>query len=126
MEIDDAFVKQLAELGFIAGGYGLLQQTDAIVGALEVLRPASERPAVIQATSRLFGRDAAGAERILRERALAMKPDSALALAWLGLALHLQGRASERDQVLNQVLAAGDADENVRSMAQRLITTPVP
>lgn len=125
MDSDDTFVQQLAELGFMAGGRGLLQQTDAIVDALEALRPGSERPAVIQATSRVFRRDGAGAERILRDRALAVRPDSPLARTWLGLALHMQGRTSERDQVLGQVLESGDADEDLRTMARRLLATPV-
>ena len=110
MSIDDDLIKLLAELGFMAGGHGMIAQTNAIVGALEALRPDSERPYLIQALAQMNVRDAAGAERVLRERALGVNADSAIAKAYLGLALHMQGRISERDQALNEVLASEDED----------------
>ena len=122
MNIDDGLIKLLAELGFMAGGYGMINQTDAIVGALEALRPNSENPYLIQALARINLRDATGAERILRERALKINPDSAMAKAYLGLALHAQGRINERDQVLNEALASEDDD--AVALAQRLLETP--
>ena len=121
MNIDDDLVKLLAELGFMAGGHGMINQTDAIVGALEALRPGSERPYLIQALARVNLRDAAGAERILRERALKANPDSAMAKAYLGLALHAQGRISERDRALNEALAS--EDEDAVALARRLLET---
>ncbi|HOB61155.1 MAG TPA: HrpB1 family type III secretion system apparatus protein [Candidatus Competibacteraceae bacterium] len=122
MNMDDDLIKLLAELGFIAGGYGLIAQTDAIVGALEALRPDSERPYLIQALARINFRDAAGAERILREQALKLNPDSAMAKAYLGLALHVQGRINERDRILEEAIASGD--EEAAALAQRLSETP--
>ena len=124
MDIDDDLIKLLAELGFIAGGYGLIEQTDALVGALAALRPGSERPYLIQALARMNLQDAAGAEHILREQALRANPDSALAKAYLGMALHLQGRISERDRALNEALASGDADEDALTLARHLLETP--
>ena len=122
MNMDDDLIKLLAELGFIAGGYGLIAQTDAIVGALEALRPDSERPYLIQALARINFRDAAGAERILREQSLKLNPDSAMAKAYLGLALHVQGRINERDRILEEAIASGD--EEAAALAQRLSETP--
>ncbi|MDQ5910690.1 MAG: hypothetical protein QG599_2787 [Pseudomonadota bacterium] len=123
MDFDDDLIKLLAELGFIAGGYGMIQQTDAIVGALEALRPNSERPFLISALARLNLQDAAGAEHILREQALKANPDSAMAMAYLGLALHTQGRVNERDRILDDVLALAD-DEDAMVMARQLRETP--
>lgn len=122
MDIDDDFIKQLAELGFIAGGYGMLDQADAIVGALETLRPGSERPALIAAVTRLSLQDAPGAEQVLRERALKPNPNSGMVKAYLGLALHLQGRVNERDQILHEALALAD-DEDAMTMARNLLNT---
>lgn len=124
MDIDDDLIKLLAELAFVAGGYGMIEQTDAIVAALEVLRPGSERPYLIQALARLNLQDTAGAERILRDRALKANPDSAMAKAYLGLALHLQGRAGERDRVLAE--AAADGDEDAAALARHLLGAPAP
>lgn len=121
MDIDDDFIKLLAELGFMAGGYRLMAQTDAIVSALEVLRPGSERPYLIQALARINPQEAVNAERILREQALKANPDSAMAKACLGLALHVQGRMHERDQVLNEALAASDDDEDAASLARQVL-----
>lgn len=123
MDIDDDLIKVLAELGFIAGGYGMIAQTEAIVGALQTLRPHSERPSLIEALARMNAQDAAGAERVLREQALKVNPDSAMARAYLGLALHLQGRMNERDRALQEALAAGDADEDAATLARHLLET---
>lgn len=126
MDIDDDLVKLLAELGFIAGGYGMMEQTDAIVGALEALRPGSERPYLIQALALINLQDFAKAEHILREQALRANPDSAMATACLGLALHFQGRINERDRLLNVVLTASDDDQDAVAMARQLLATPPP
>ena len=123
MEIDEETVRTLAELGFIAGDYGMSAQAEAIAGALESLRPASERPHIIEAYSRIWARDTDGAERILRERALQKNPDSSEAKAVLGLALHLSGKSAERDRVLNEVVSAADNQDAV-SIAERLIGAP--
>ena len=123
MDIDDDLIRWLAELGFVAGGYGMIKQTDALVGALTTLRPDSERPYLIQALARINGQDAAEAERILREQALKANPNSAMAKACLGLALHVQGRINERDHLLNQVLTFNDDDEDAVNMARQLLET---
>lgn len=120
MSTDDDLVKLLAELGFVASGHALFAQTDAIVDALTVLRPDSEYPYLIQALARMNAGHAPEAERILREQALSIRADSALAKAYLGLALHQQGRRHERDQVLNEVLAT-NADADATALAHSLL-----
>lgn len=123
MDIDDDLVRLLAELAFIAGGHGLIQQTEAIVDALTVLRPASERPYLILALARMNLGDAGGAERILREQALKACPTSSMALAYLGLALHQQRRIAERDHVLQAALDSQDDDEDAKRLARSLLNT---
>lgn len=110
----------LAELAYIAGGYGLLEQVDAITGALAVLRPESALPSVIRATARLNHGDYDQAERILRDEALAAEPNSAMAKAHLGLAMKLQGRAGESERLL-QPLAADTDDPDAAALASQVL-----
>lgn len=125
MEIDDDLIKLLAELAFIAGGYGMVAQSDAIAAGLEAIRPDSERPHLVRAITRLNQKDAATAEHILREQALKVRPESAMAKAFLGVALHMQGRLSERDRTLKEVVAAND-DEDAVHIANDLLGSPAP
>jgi Flp pilus assembly protein TadD len=124
MDIDDDLVRLIAELAFVAGDHRLTSQTASLVGALEVLRPGSERPYLIQALALLGQGDAAGAERVLRQQALTTKPDSAMALAYLGLALHQQGRMAERDRTLHMALTSEDKDEDAVRLARSLLEAP--
>lgn len=125
MNIDEDLIKLLAELAFVAGGRGLTDHTHKLVSALTVLRPESERPYLIQALAQLAQRDAVGAERILRDQALKTNPSSTMAMAYLGLILHQQGRANERDQVLRAALDGQDGDEDAARLARNLLATPV-
>jgi hypothetical protein len=125
MKIDDDVVKLLAELAFIAGGYGMAAQSDAIAAGLEALRPDSERPYLVRAITRLNQKDAVTAERILREQALKICPESVMAKAFLGVALHMQGRSSERDRILREVATAQDDEDAVR-IANDLLGSPAP
>jgi len=85
-------------------------------------RPDSERPHVIRAVAHMKNQDVAGAERILRNSALKINPGSAIAKAFLGVALHRDGRMSERDQVLGEVISAAD-DEDAVGIAKQFVNT---
>lgn len=122
---DADLAKLLAELALIAGEQGMISQAMALVRALAVLRPDSEKPFLIAALVQLNRRDFEGATRLLRDQALSIKPDSSLAHAFLGLVLHQQGRASERDRALNAALTAGDGDEDGIRLARNLLATPI-
>jgi predicted Zn-dependent protease len=124
MQIDDDTVKLLAEIALMAGGYGMTARADAIVVGLEQARPDNERPHLLRAITRLNAKDTATAERILREQALRVNPNSAMSKAFLGIALHMQGRTNERDRVLNEVIAADDDEEAVK-IARDLLSNNV-
>jgi uncharacterized protein HemY len=125
MDMDEDSIKLLAELAFIAGGRGMTDHTENMVAALVVLRPGSERPYLIQALARLSQRDAEGAERLLREHALKVNPGSSMAMAYLGLVFHQQGRANERDQILRAAIDGQDGDEDALRLARNLLVTPM-
>ena len=125
MDINDDLVKLLSELAFIAGGYGMVSQCDTIAEGLQAIRPESERPFLVQAITRINQNDAITAERILREQALKLQPDSSMAKAFLGVALHLQGRLGERDRTLQEVADSNDDEDAVR-IATDLLGSPAP
>ncbi len=125
MDIDDDLVRVLAELAAIAGARGLDAQGDALVSALSEVRPTRAEPFLLQALARLGAGQAQEAESLLRERALTINPDSAMAQAYLGLTLHVQGRIDERDRVLHIALASSDPDEDARELARTLLATPL-
>ncbi len=110
----------LAELAYIAAGYGMIGQVDAICGALEVLRPDTVMPLVIRATARINLGRLDEAERLLRDEALVREPGNAMAKAHLGLVLKLQGRTAESERLLRD-LADSAADADAAAMARRLL-----
>jgi hypothetical protein len=124
MNIDDNTIQQMAELAFIAGGYGMVAQSELIAAGLQTLRPDSERPQLIRAVTRLSVKDTVNAEQILRDGALKTNPNSTMAKAMLGLVLHVQGRTSERDRVLHEVTTVRDDDDAVRIANDLLGTAP--
>jgi len=117
-------VSLLADLGFMAAGAGLRAQADAIAGALSALQPTNEHCFLISMYARLVSGEYEEAERVLREQALRLNPESSMAKAFLALALHLQGRMSERNQLIDQVLAQDNASAN--ALAKNLLDEPAP
>jgi hypothetical protein len=104
----------------VAGGYHVAAEAEAIALALEQLRPDSERPLIVRAVNRLNANDTAGAIEVLRHQALKKNPHSPMAKALLGLVLHVDGRSAERDQLLGEVVAAGD-DAFAVALARRVL-----
>lgn len=125
MDIDDDLVRVLAELAAITGARGLDAQGDALVSALSELRPESEAPVLLQALARLAAGQTQEAESLLRKQALAINPGSAMAHAYLGLVLHVQGRMDERDRALKIALASSDPDKDAHELASTLLATPL-
>lgn len=113
MDIDQELIQLLAQLGLMAGAYRMAAEAEEITAVLEKARPDSEKPHIIRALTLINARDPVGATRILREKALKLNPDSATAKTFLGLALHMEGRSSERDQILTEVISAHDDEASV-------------
>ena len=91
-----------------------------IAQALIQLQPDSEQPLIVKAIVQLNSNDAAGAVRTLQDQALQINPGNAMAKTFLGLALEMEGRGSERDRVLNEVVVSGK-DESAVSLAKDLL-----
>ena len=121
MEIEDKTRRLLGEIGFMAGGYGLVDEADTIFGGLRALRPDSEHPIIGLSMTQLSRGEAEAARQLLQGEALKISPDSNDAKCFLGLALKLAGRASECERVLKEVLASYPSDEN-KAMAEGLLS----
>ncbi len=120
MTVDDEMIDLLVELGLIASGYRLTGEANTIAAALQRERPDSTRPHLIRAMSQLNAGNAAGAVRELHEQALKIDPRDIMVKAFLALALHVEGRATERDRIAGEVLEQG-GDAAAVALAQSLM-----
>ena len=120
MTVDDEMIDLLVELGLIASGYRLTGEADTIAVGLQRERPDSTRPHLIRAMSQLNAGNAAGAVRELHEQALKIDSGDIMVKAFLALALHVEGRATERDRIAGEVLEQG-GDAAAVALAQSLI-----
>ena len=120
MTVDDEMIDLLVELGLMASGYRLTGEANAIAAALQRERPASTRPYLIRAMSQLNSGNAAGAVQELHEQALNVDAQDVMVKAFLALALHVEGRSTERDRIATEVLEQG-GDEAAVALAQSLL-----
>ena len=120
MEIDAQLTKLLMEVGYLAGGYGFVSESEKIFNGIAAVRPESEYPYIGLAVTCLNANMNEAAVEILRTRALKANPDSDLAKSFLGLALKLAGMNAESQKVLQEVVDNGGAEEAV-NMAKSLL-----
>lgn len=120
MSTDQETIVLLAESATIANRYGMTSEAMTITDALSTVLPDDENVALIQATSNLGAKRFQEAETLLRDKILSKDPNNTAAKAFLGLALHLAGKAADRDKVLQEVIDAGD-DEDAVIIARDLL-----
>ena len=117
-------------MGFIAAGRADVPRAERIFGALRHVRPARAFAHVGLASALLnAGRPAEAAQGL--ERALpqlAPGEDGDTARAFLGLALQLDGRSSESQRMLRDLLhnAPPGTDNGGLRMARRMLGEPAP
>lgn len=120
MTVDDEMVDLLVELGLIASGYRMSAEATAIAAAVQAERPRSTRPHLIRAMTHLGTGNAAAAVKELHEQALAVDAEDPMVKAFLALALHVEGRGTERDRVAAEVLEQG-SDKAAVALAQSVM-----
>jgi predicted Zn-dependent protease len=118
--MDDETITLLAESAGLANRYGLLPEATAITDALLAAIPDDGNVMLLQATTHLGARRYDEAASILRDKILANDPDNSTAKAFLGMALHLSGKAADRDKVLQEVIDSND-DEDAVTIAQSFL-----
>lgn len=115
-------------MGFIAAGRADVPRAECIFGALQHVRPARAFAHVGLASALLnAGRPAEAAQGLERALArLAPGEDGDTVRAFLGLALQQDGRSSESQRVLRDLLsqAPPDADNGGLRMARRMLGMP--
>ncbi|MBF0103127.1 MAG: hypothetical protein HQK77_19685 [Desulfobacterales bacterium] len=120
MTITSELLQLLMEIGYLAGGYGLLNDSETIFEAIKSVRPESEYPLIGLAVTKMNANNNEDAIAILKNQALKVNPQSDLARSFLGLALKHAGYGSESQSVLQEVLNSGK-DAVAVKMAQAIL-----
>lgn len=120
VHIDSELVRLLMRAGYAAAWNGLHQEAVAIFDGVGAVRPESELPVIGAAVVALLAGHYEVAVKTLREGALDLNPDSALALAHLGVALRLHGEEDEGRAILHDV-STQTLDPDAATMARNVL-----
>lgn len=120
VHIDSELVRLLMRAGYAAAWNGLHQEAIAIFDGVGAVRPESELPVIGAAVVALLSGHYEVAVKTLREGALDLNPDSALARAHLGVALRLHGDEDEGRALLQDV-ATQTTDADAAIMARNVL-----
>lgn len=120
MSVRPELSQKLAEIGFMAGGYGLVPQSRIIFEGLQAALPDSEYPFIGLAMAHIHTGQAGEAVKILQEQALKQHPDSPLVRAFLALALRMSGHTQAAEREIQQVLGSQSDDPEALALAQSL------
>lgn len=121
VHIDSELVRLLMRTGYAAAWNGLHKEAIAIFDGVGAVRPESEIPVIGAAVVAMLSGNYDVAVQTLREGALGLNPDSALARAHLGTALRLIGEEDEGRALLTEV-AGNTTDEAAAAMARNVLS----
>ncbi len=120
VHIDSELVRLLMRAGYAAAWNGLHKEAVAIFDGVGAVRPESEIPVIGGAVVAMLAGQYEVAVKTLRDGALDLNPESALAKAHLGVALRLLGDEDEGRALLEKV-AASPADPDAAAMARNVL-----
>lgn len=120
VHIDSELVRLLMRTGYAAAWNGLHKEAVAIFDGVGAVRPESEIPVIGAAVVAMLTGNYEVAVKTLRDGALELNPDSALARAHLGAALRLMGD-EDAGRALLQEVAASAADPDAAAMAANVL-----
>lgn len=118
--MDTETVQMLGFASNLAAMTGQEKESIEIAEAVAAALPDSEDAEMLRVNAYLHAARYQEAEKMLRDGLLASRPDNLSAKAMLGLALHGAGKKSERDRVLEEVIAGKPNDENALLLAESL------
>ncbi len=124
VHIDSELVRLLMRLGYAAAWNGLHKEAVAIFDGVGAVRPESEIPVIGAAVVAMLSGNYDVAVKTLRDGALDLNPDSALARAHLGVALRLLGDEDEGTALLHEV-TANASDPDAAAMARNVLAMSV-
>lgn len=121
VHIDSELVRLLMRVGYTAAWNGLHKEALAIFEGVGAVRPESEIPVIGASVVALLSGNVEVAVQTLKEGALQLNPDSALAQAHLGVALRLRGDEDDGVELLQDVATQTSAPD-AAAMARNLLT----
>lgn len=121
VHIDSELVRLLMRAGYAAAWNGLHQEALSIFAGVGAVRPENEVPMIGASVVAMLAGHYDVAVTTLREGALGLNPDSAMARAHLGAALRLRGDEAAGLALLQEV-AAQTQDADAAAMAGNLAT----
>jgi cytochrome c-type biogenesis protein CcmH/NrfG len=111
----------LGKIAFLGLWQGRFVESQAIFNAVREAHPDRIGPVLGLGMLHIHKGEFARAAAILEKEALALDPDDAHALAWLGLALFRAGRKEDAVSPLKRVLASGSGEEDAKKLAASLL-----
>jgi hypothetical protein len=120
VHIESELVRLLMRVGYTAAWNGLHKEAISIFDGVGAVRPESEIPVIGAAVVALLSGHYEVAVKTLREGALELNPESALARAHLGVALRLRGDEDEGLALLQEVTSQ-TADPDAAAMARNVL-----
>ncbi len=119
VQIDSELVRLLMRVGYTAAWNGLHQEALSIFEGVGAVRSENEVPMIGASVVAMLAGHYDVAVTTLREGALTLNPDSALARAHLGVALRLRGD-EDAGLTLLQEVAAQTTDPDAATMARNV------
>jgi len=114
MDFESRLASLLMELGLMASSYGWRDDAEHILAGLLAMRPHAEEPFVALALMHMMDAKYDEAVAVLREKAIPLHPQSDILHAFLALALRLDGKVSESDQIAEHVISKGKNANAIR------------
>jgi predicted Zn-dependent protease len=117
---DDNLIKTMADIGFMASSTGMSKHAFGIFSALEKVRPDSVLPTLGFAMCFINKKMNQEALEILHKEAIPKDPEHPAVKAFIGMALMLEGRNKESEDILVATAAMDDPEASV--MAKELLS----
>ena len=118
-EIDRETAQLLAVGAGMAAMLGAKKEADLMIAGLTAARPDDLDAQIMVAIAYRRLKEFDACKRILTEKVLAKEPDWSIAKAQLAWVYHDEGRLRERDELVEQIVAAND-DANAVMIANEL------
>lgn len=120
MNIENAHLKTLAQIGFAACFRGLPREAIAVLEGISAVRPNNEKVTTALAIAYMNAGRMDDAIKLFRD-ALETDPDNATAKSFLGLTLKLVGRNHESARLLDEVKASSNASKENKTFATMVL-----
>ena len=119
-DIHSAIVPKFLEVALLASRYGESQTAQAILNAVQGIRPGNSGVMFVRALAAIYSNRYAEAIEIASSEPLASNPENALTKTILGMSHMRLGRITEGQRLLTQVLVSNQDPQTV-ALAKALL-----